>query len=342
MRAIDQLKSGRLNILVATDVAARGLDVKRISHVFNFDLPHDSESYIHRVGRTGRAGRAGEAIIFLTPSQRGKLRLIENATKQSIEVVQPPTADDINAARIARFKEKITKVTAERDLTIYKDLVAKYAEETGKPLELIAAALADISQQGRPFLVRDQPKRGKRDQGGTFERDDRRPNRNERFGDGEMPRRGKPAGRTIGPPEPGMQRYRVEVGHPDGVRPGNIVGAIANEAGIGGEFIGPIKILDAFSTIDLPKDLPRELVQTLRNTWVVGKQLRLSHFSAEGEGGRQMGEGSGARGGSPGKFGHSKAGKPKTYEGSSRKPVGVAYGKPGKPGKPKKRKNKFE
>ena len=135
--------------------------MSRVSHVFNFDLPHDSQSYIHRVGRTGRAGRNGEAIIFLTNAQRGKLRLIEKATNQPIEVVQPPTTDDINAMRVQRFKQRIDQVTSARDLSMFKELIAEYAAESGKPLEMIAAALAQIGQQGRPFLLKDQPNRKK-------------------------------------------------------------------------------------------------------------------------------------------------------------------------------------
>ncbi|NNE00702.1 MAG: DEAD/DEAH box helicase, partial [Pirellulaceae bacterium] len=179
---IDQLKSGKLDILVATDVAARGLDVTRVSHVFNFDLPHDTESYIHRVGRTGRAGRKGEAIIFLTNGQRNKLRMIERVTKQPIEVVQPPSTDQINAFRVERFKQRITDVTGARDLTMFKELIAEYAEETGKPMEQIAAALAHISQQGRPFLMKDLPQPKRRD------RNDRG-QRGERNGNGRSDRR---------------------------------------------------------------------------------------------------------------------------------------------------------
>ncbi|MGB7344179.1 MAG: DEAD/DEAH box helicase [Pirellulaceae bacterium] len=278
-RTIEQLKSGKLDILVATDVAARGLDVSRISHVINFDLPHDTESYIHRIGRTGRAGRKGEAVIFLTHSQRHKLRSIERVTKQSIEVVDPPTADDINAKRIASFKQKITDVSGTRDLTMFKELLAEYSEETGKPMEMIAAALAQISQQGRSFLMRDLPKPEKR------EREDRKGNRREKFDREDRGERsaygkkseGKFGGRerTLGPPEDGMQRYRIEVGRDDGVKPGNIVGAVANEAGIDGEFIGPIKIHDEYSTIDLPEGMPSDIYQSLSKTWVSGKQLQI-------------------------------------------------------------------
>ncbi|MDA1016318.1 MAG: DEAD/DEAH box helicase, partial [Planctomycetota bacterium] len=186
-RAIDQLKSGHLDILVATDVAARGLDVTRVSHVFNYDVPQDGESYIHRVGRTGRAGRKGEAIIFLAITQRGKLRLIEQATKESIEVVQPPTSDDVNAMRIQRFKQRITDVTANDDLTLFKKIISEYAEESDKPIEMIAAALAHIGQGGRPFFLKDRPiekqferqdrndrQRGSRQGADNFERQPRR------------------------------------------------------------------------------------------------------------------------------------------------------------------------
>ncbi len=278
-RTIEQLKSGQLDILVATDVAARGLDVTRISHVFNYDMPQDSESYIHRIGRTGRAGRKGEAVIFLTNNQRGKLRMIERATRQPIEVVQPPSADDINAMRVKRFTQRITDVTAEADLTIFKDIINNYATESGKPMDMIAAALAHIGQQGRPFFMKDRPARKRN------ERDDRRDDRGgrerfERDGRNRFDERpGRPSGgegRRLGPPEPGMDRYRIEVGWRDGVKPGNIVGAVANEGGIDGDNIGPISIHDEYSTIDLPTGMPHEIFRTLQQTRVAGKQLRLS------------------------------------------------------------------
>lgn len=282
-RTIEQLKAGRLDVLVATDVAARGLDVSRISHVFNFDLPHDSESYIHRIGRTGRAGRSGEAIIFLTPAQRRKLKLIERATKQTIEVVSIPSADEINAKRVERFKQRITQVTADKDLTFFKDLIDQCVQESGKSLEMIAAALAEISQQGRPFLLKDRPKRAVDD----FEDgSDKRKNRRREFdGDREFQKRSRP----FGPPEAGMLRYRIEVGRNDGVAPRNIVGAIANEAGIESEFIGPIKIYPHFSTVDLPEGMPKDIYQTLQRTWVSGKQLRMRPDRGPGQGDRSGG-----------------------------------------------------
>ncbi len=328
-RTIEQLKSGRLNILVATDVAARGLDVSRISHVFNYDLPHDSESYIHRIGRTGRAGRKGEAIIFLSGSQKGRLRGIERTTKQPIEIIQAPTADEINAARAERFKQRITDVAAAKDLTIFKKIIAEYAEETGKPMEIIAAALAEIGQQGRPFFMKDLPKSKKRDHEarGSHDREHRHSNGH---GHGDFEQRGKRTGRApgrrLGPPAAGMTRYRIEVGGRDGVSPGNIVGAIANEAGIQGDFIGPISIQDSFSTVDLPDGMPRDIYQTLRNTWVSGKQLRIRYLAAE-DGDQRPVRGSSHHGSKP----HAgKAGGPR------KKPFNASKGFHG--GKKKKKK----
>ena len=281
-RTVDQFKSGQLDVLVATDVAARGLDVSRVSHVFNFDAPHDTESYIHRVGRTGRAGRNGEAFIFLSNAQRGKLRLIERATNQKIEVVQLPTTQHVNELRITRFKQQITEVTAAEDLTMFKSLIEDYAAETGKPIEMVAAALAHISQQGQPFLEAERPKRERRER-----TDEPRQNRFERDGDeetfGQRPSEGSRRPRKLGPPEPGMERYRIEVGRRDGVKPGNIVGAVANEAGIDGQFIGPILIHDSHSTVDLPEGMPRDIYQSLRRTWVLGKQLQLARADEAGD-----------------------------------------------------------
>lgn len=293
-RTISQLKSGKLDVLVATDVAARGLDVPRISHVFNYDLPHDSESYIHRVGRTGRAGRKGEAIIFLTNAQRNKLRYIERATKQPIEIIDVPTAKDINAMRVKRFTQSITDITAEKDLSLFKDMINAYAQETGKPLEMIAAALAEMAQQGRPFLMRDQPgakRSSASDRGdGSYDRNDRNDDRGDRFSDrGDDSSRSARPPRQLGPPEAGMVRYRIDVGWQDGVKPGNIVGAVANEAGIEGQYIGPISINDQFSTIDLPEGMPADIYQKLRKTWVSGKRLNLEVSRGDEEQGERRG-----------------------------------------------------
>ncbi|MEM6469751.1 MAG: DEAD/DEAH box helicase, partial [Planctomycetota bacterium] len=261
-RAIEQLKEGKLDILVATDVAARGLDVSRISHVFNFDLPHDSESYIHRIGRTGRAGREGHAIIFLTPAQRRKLRLIEKATRQPIKVVSVPDADQINAIRVTKLKESLGRIISVKDLEFFRGLVNSFAEESGHSAETIAAAMAELAQNGRSFLVTDRREFVTSDRGDSAgERSSRK--RERRSGQSDERRR-------IGPPESGMIRYRIEVGRNDGVAPRNIVGAVANEAGIESEFIGPIKIYPHFSTIDLPEGMPKDVFQTLQRTWVSG------------------------------------------------------------------------
>ncbi|WP_391556703.1 DEAD/DEAH box helicase [Rosistilla ulvae] len=327
-RTIDQLKSGKLDILVATDVAARGLDVPRISHVFNFDLPHDSESYVHRIGRTGRAGRSGEAIIFLSGNQRSKLRVIERATKQQIEIIDLPSSKDINAVRVKRFKERITAMIGDQDLTMFRDLLTEYAEETNKPMELIAAALAQLAQQGRPFLAKDRPKkerasrgeeRGHRDRfdEGSFDRSDR-------------PRRNSRPGRQLGEPEPGMTRYRIQVGWQDGVKPGNIVGAVANEAGIAGDCIGPIQINDRYSTIDLPEGMPSDIYHTLANTWVSGKQLRLrleSEGGFEGNRGPRKEFGKGKFKGKRNGQGFAGGGKPGFSKGQGGKSFGAGKGK---------------
>lgn len=264
-RTIEQLKGGRLNILVATDVAARGLDVTRVSHVFNYDLPQDSESYIHRVGRTGRAGRKGEAIIFLTNAQRGRLRGIEYTTKQTIEIVDPPTADEVNAQRVKAFTQKIADTTEKLDLTQFQELIGKYSDESETPMVLIAAALAQIAQNGRPFFVKDYPKRAPRQQSGP-----RTPR--EHTSSSER--------RPSAPPAGGMTRYRIEVGWRDGAKPGNIVGAVANEGGINGRDIGAIRIQDAYSTIDLPSGVSTEVLEILKTTRVAGKSLQLKVATA--------------------------------------------------------------
>ncbi len=274
-RTVDQLKSGELNILVATDVAARGLDVQRISHVFNYDLPHDSESYVHRIGRTGRAGRSGVAVIFLTFRQRGKLRLIERATNQPIAVVEPPRTRDINLKRIERFKLQISAALTGKDLGVYKKLIDEVIAETDQPIEMVAAALAKMVRGETPLLVSELPKSASFDRGGDRGFGDTRSDFNQgRSGSREGAREGGRR-RQSGPPRPGMQRYQIEVGKVDGVRPSNIVGAIANEAGIAGSDIGPIEIGGTSSTIDLPEGMPKEVFQLLQKTWVSGKQLRI-------------------------------------------------------------------
>lgn len=308
-RTIAHLKSGRLDVLVATDVAARGLDVQRISHVFNFDLPHDSESYVHRIGRTGRAGRSGEAIIFLSNSQRHRLRTISRVTGQDIEVIQPPAVEDVNSRRAQAFAEKIDETVKTEDLTLLKELVDQHVVASGQSIQDVAAALAHMNQRGRPFFLNEDPigpPRGRRDE-----------NRDSSDDGGENQRRGK----RNGPPGQGMVRYRLAVGHRDNIHVGNIVGAVANEAGLTNAEIGPIKIHESFSTIDLPEGMPGEVFQTLQRTRVGGRPLSIREWSDAPPRGRTgapprarsggpPNAKSGGGGGRPGGFG----GKPKTFK----------------------------
>ncbi len=266
-RTIEQLKKGKLNILVATDVAARGLDVDRISHVINYDIPYDTESYIHRIGRTGRAGRSGEAILFVAPREKHMLRAIERATKQKIELLELPSTEMINDKRIANFEQRITDTMAAGGLEFYYDLMEKYLQEHNVPAVEIAAALAKLVQGDEPLLLTNKPKKQKV----TFE---------------DRPRREKPftkRGRASSVPEKGMERFRIEVGHNHDVNPGNIVGAIANEAGIDSKFIGRINIYDDFSTVDLPEGMSRDILRTLKKVWVSGQQLRISRLDERGK-----------------------------------------------------------
>ncbi len=296
-RTIDRLKSGKLDVLVATDVAARGLDVQRISHVFNYDAPHDGESYVHRIGRTGRAGRSGEAVIFLTPRQRGRLRSLERTTRQRLELVEPPSAKEINAKRVTRFQERLVAAAAEMDLSFYEDLIAKHVESSGQSLSSVAAALAAIAQGSAPFFVEDRPRRSQ-DAPSYREDRQRRPDaggpqdRDARSGNPDLRR----TSRVSGPPQPGMERFRIDVGRVDGVRPGNIVGAIANEAGIDGKNIGPIHIDYHYSIVDLPQGMPTDIYEHLQQVWVAGKPLRLTRLGDESGRGRRKATRSAAKG----------------------------------------------
>ena len=281
-RTVDQLKAGKINILVATDVAARGLDVQRVSHVINFDLPHDSESYVHRIGRTGRAGRSGIAYIFLNERERGKLRLIERATKKTIQIVEPPSSEQLSAARIAAFKETVLKHVDADEVELYQQILTELVNESGQDLETIAAGMAHMARGGRPLVAQPLESPRPRERRGRDRFEDRRRDRRDarpqrgRNREGDFNRRGPR------PVESGMQRFWIGVGREDGVRPGNIVGAVANEAGIPGSDIGPIQIRDHFSTIDLPAEAAQAALQTLQHTWVSGKQLKIRVFEERG------------------------------------------------------------
>jgi ATP-dependent RNA helicase DeaD len=260
---IERLKRGSLDILVATDVAARGLDVERISHVVNYDIPNDTEAYIHRIGRTGRAGRQGEAILFVAPRERRMLYAIEKATRQKIEPLELPSTETVRNKRIADFKQSISDTLATGELDFMQSLLEQYQQEHDVPAMEIAAALASMSigdrslvlkpEKGKPARTKNEPKQ-----------------RNER---GEPPRR-KPQAR----PGKGMERFRIEVGHHHKVKPGNIVGAIANEAGLDAQHIGHIDIHTEFSLIDLPKGMPNDVFQDLRNIRIRGQRLNISRL----------------------------------------------------------------
>lgn len=274
-RTVEQLKAGRVDVIVATDVAARGLDVSRVSHVINFDVPTETESYVHRIGRTGRAGRSGEAILFVKPQERRQVRRIEDATGQRIEQMQLPSVADVNEVRLAKFKQRITDTLEAGELEFFTGLVNQYQQETNIPPWQVAAALAKLLQGNTPLLLAEPPK-PKREPKAERQRDRRDDLSNDRP---SRPRRDHSDGERSGRPDEGMERFRIEVGLTHGVRPGNIVGAIANEAGLDGSHIGRVSIFDEFSTVDLPLGMPREIFQRLKLTWVSGRQLRISRVN---------------------------------------------------------------
>ncbi|MES3025430.1 MAG: DEAD/DEAH box helicase [Pseudomonadota bacterium] len=282
-RTIEQLKNGKIDILVATDVAARGLDVERISHVINYDVPSDPESYTHRIGRTGRAGRSGEAILFITPREQGLLKAIERATRQPVAPLTLPTVKAVNDVRIAKFKDQITEALAAGGLDVFRSLIEEYETELNVPAIEIAAALAKLARGDVPLLLEKPNRDAKAAPSWQEEKPMARstrpdaPARTERFERDAPPAAFKPAReRNIRPPEEGMGTFRIEVGHAHGVKPGNIVGAIANEAGIESKYIGRIEIFDDYSTLDLPIDMPPDLVDHLKTVWVAGQQLNIT------------------------------------------------------------------
>ena len=265
-RAINHLKQGKLDILVATDVAARGLDVDRITHVVNYDIPYDTESYIHRIGRTGRAGRTGDAILFVSPRERRLLSNIERATKKKVEEMQLPSTEYINNARISRFKQRITDTLTTEELSFFTQLIEQYQTEHDVPAAEIAAALAKMAQGDTPLLLKDIPKRARKERN---DRSERQGNRDRNRGD--KPKRSRSHSSDIK-----MELFRIEVGNSHGVKPGNIVGAIANETGIDGDHIARIKIEENYSTVELPAGMPKELFQELKKVRVAGQQLNIS------------------------------------------------------------------
>ena len=399
-KTIQNLKDGKIDVLVATDVAARGLDVERISHVLNYDIPYDTESYVHRIGRTGRAGRKGEAILFVSPRERGMLRAIERATKQPIEMMELPSVEEVNDQRVTRFLGRISSALEDNDLGVFREMIERFEREKNVPAIEIAAALAKLVQGDNPLLMaaptrtafNESPRdTGPREHRGAatrkfVERDhaqreyrpaehhptapprpmETRPPREapRSFDERNAPPPARHADRQFTPPvftpaarnpsapsrdnnigesffdddapasaprpsrartaDVGMQTFRIEVGHSHGVQPGNIVGAIANEADLESRYIGRIDIRDDYTLVDLPEGMPPELMEHLKKVYVAGQPLRIKHAapedSSDGRGQRPHGQHANndsrpPRGGRP-----PFAGKPPSHGAGPRKP----------------------
>ncbi len=258
-RIINNYKQGKIDILIATDIAARGLDVERISHVVNYDIPQDAESYVHRIGRTGRAGRKGEAILFVSNRERRMLSTIEHATRQKITPIELPSVKIINTKRIETFKQNITQTINNQNLEIFKKLVGEFQQENPK-IEIlqISSALAYIAQGNEPLLLSEKESN---------------------IGFNKTPKekiiisiKAKPLKEF---PEISMCRYKIEVGNNNNVKTSNILGAIANKTNMDSEYIGSIQIFDHFSTIDLPAKMPNEVFGVLQKIIVCGKCLNI-------------------------------------------------------------------
>ncbi|MDR1424073.1 MAG: DEAD/DEAH box helicase [Azoarcus sp.] len=279
-RVIEQLKSGTLDIVVATDVAARGIDVPRISHVINYDIPYDTESYVHRIGRTGRAGREGAAILFVAPRERRMLKTIERATRQPIEPIALPSREDVSSLRVGQFKQKVVDALSnpEMDTGFFMDVINQITDENDLSAHEVAAALAWLAQAGRPLQVEEE--------GRGWELATRTP-REEIFTTGAertrapRPNREEILTRRRAFSEDKLQRYRIALGRDQGVTPKEIVGALANEGGIEGRFIGQINLFNDFSTVELPSNLSGELLAALGRIQIHHCPLGLRPMSAD-------------------------------------------------------------
>ena len=273
-QTLDRLRSGSLDIVVATDVAARGIDIERISLVVNYDIPLDAESYVHRIGRTGRAGRSGRALLFVEPRERRLLRNVEHLIKKNIEEVELPNHEVLQACRRKKFKDKITAQLEHHDLELYRELLEDMFT-ADQSQEDIAAAMMMLLQGKQKLILPPDPVVDKKSRRDRNERGDRRENPR------SAERRGERKG--YGNPQP-MDLYRIEVGRGDGVEVRHIVGAIANEGDINSRYIGHIKLYDDYSTIELPQGMPKELLQQFAKTRVLNKQMRMSFIGeAKGE-----------------------------------------------------------
>jgi len=262
-RTIQQLKKGKIDILIATDVAARGLDVDRISHVVNYDIPQDPESYVHRIGRTGRAGREGKAILFVAPRERRMLQTIERITRQPITPMQLPSAKIINEQRVTNFKQRISDTLNNQELGIFEELILSFQKEHEVDAFKIASALALMAQGTEPLLLSE-----KELSQGSFKEGSKAKISISVHAD---PLKNNPSIK--------MRRYRLAVGRKDNIKPGNVLGAIANEAEISSEFIGAIQIFNDFTTIDLPDEMTKETLAILKKTRVFDKKLSIEELS---------------------------------------------------------------
>lgn len=341
---VEKLKRGQLDILVATDVVARGLDVKRISHVINYDIPYDTEAYVHRIGRTGRAGRTGDAILFVTQRERRLLGSIEHATRQKIEPLQLPTVEMVNNKRIADFKQRISDTLASGELAYLQRMIEEFSRDQNVPPERVAAALAKMCIGDQPLLLNDkqsgdtrarkdkkrdrptidrsvenaterghEPKQAQRRERNTPEaqhKSDRKPVRDTPSADSRPKNNGELSSVTASPDSAEaalvidtrakpdsraakrraaeeaaveMERFRVEVGESHGVKPENLVGAIANEAGLDSEFIGRITINKDHSLVELPAGMPKFLLKDLKRVWVCERKLNISRIASSGD-----------------------------------------------------------
>jgi len=349
-KTVNQLKKGGIDILVATDVAARGLDVDRISHVINYDIPVDTEAYVHRIGRTGRAGRQGDAILFVSPREKRMLFSIEKATRQPIERMELPTTKVVNEKRIAKFKQRIAETIENLDskserFDIFRDVILQFQHETGMEMEKIAAALAVMAQDGKDLLLKEKPggqeiasfekgsgdnersgrrERGDRERAPRREHSDERAPRAERSSEDRPPRERPPRDRESwrdGPREgkrerpehsgtkevpADMERFRIDVGHVNEIKPGNIVGAIANEADLDSQYIGHIKIHDEYSTVDLPKGMPKATLEILRKARVAGRPMNLRLMESRGSDSEESSNDGERKGGFKKDFGDKK------------------------------------
>ncbi|KLO27702.1 cold-shock protein [Mycolicibacter heraklionensis] len=265
-RTITALKNGNIDILVATDVAARGLDVERISHVVNYDIPNDPEAYVHRIGRTGRAGRSGTALLFVNPRERHLLRLIEKVTRQKLVEAELPSVDDVNAQRVAKFADAITNHLSASGIELFRRLVEDYSREHNVPMADIAAALALQSRDGEAFLMVEPPpdKRRERVKDRDGGRDDRKGDRK-------------------GPPKEGFATYRIAVGKRHKVNPGAIVGALANEGGLNRSDFGNISIKVDHSLVELPAKLSGKTLKALEQTRIQGQLINLRRERPSGK-----------------------------------------------------------